>query len=95
VAIHPGGRPVDPSLNVGKKADLLTDERREIYEDVLPQSLGFDGRPRSCRVAAFHQPQGEAATVDALYEGVHSRLLAEPERYSWRYILVTALLTRR
>jgi hypothetical protein len=45
--------------------------------------------------AAFHQPQGEAATVDALYEGVHSRLLAEPERYSWRYILVAALLTRR
>jgi hypothetical protein len=45
--------------------------------------------------AAFNQPEPEAAAVDGLYERIHARLLAEPERYSWRYILVAALLTRR
>ena len=45
--------------------------------------------------AALEQPEGEAATVDCLYERIHARLLAEPERYSWRYIQVAALLTRR
>jgi hypothetical protein len=33
--------------------------------------------------------------VQSLYERVRARLLAEPKRYSWRYILVAALLTRR
>jgi hypothetical protein len=45
--------------------------------------------------AALNQPNGEAATVDRLYERVRARLLAEPDRYGWRYILVAALLTRR
>jgi hypothetical protein len=45
--------------------------------------------------AALNQPEGGAATLDSLYERVRARLLAEPERYSWRYILVAALLTRR
>jgi hypothetical protein len=45
--------------------------------------------------AAFNQPAGEAATVDGLYERIRARLLAEPERYRWRYIIVAALLTRR
>jgi hypothetical protein len=45
--------------------------------------------------AALHHRQGEAATVESLYERVCARLLAEPERYAWRYILVAALLTRR
>jgi hypothetical protein len=45
--------------------------------------------------AALNQPAGEAATVDRLYERIRARLLAEPERYLWRYILVAALLTRR
>jgi hypothetical protein len=45
--------------------------------------------------AAFAQPEGEAASVDSLYERIRARLLAEPERYLWRYILVAALLTRR
>jgi hypothetical protein len=44
--------------------------------------------------AALHQPAGDAATVDRLYERIQARLLAEPERYLWRYILVAALLTR-
>jgi hypothetical protein len=45
--------------------------------------------------AALNQPAGTAATVDSLYERVRARLLAEPERYLFRYILVAALLTRR
>jgi hypothetical protein len=45
--------------------------------------------------AALHQPAGEAATVERLYERIRARLRAEPERYWFRYILVAVLLTRR
>jgi hypothetical protein len=44
--------------------------------------------------AALDRPQG-AAPVECLYERIRARLLADPERYLWRYILVAALLTRR
>jgi hypothetical protein len=45
--------------------------------------------------AALDRPRGEAGTVEGLYERVRARLLAEPERYLFRYIVVAALLTRR
>jgi hypothetical protein len=45
--------------------------------------------------AALSRPEGEAATVESLYERVRARLLAAPERYLFRYLLVAALLTRR
>jgi len=45
--------------------------------------------------AALNQTEGELETVECLYERIRARLLAEPERYLWRYILVAALLTRR
>jgi cyclopropane-fatty-acyl-phospholipid synthase len=45
--------------------------------------------------AALNQPPGEAATLDRLYQRIRARLLAEPERYLWRYIVTAALLTRR
>jgi hypothetical protein len=45
--------------------------------------------------AAFNQPEREIETAECLYERIHARLLAEPARYSWRYILVAAQLTRR
>jgi hypothetical protein len=45
--------------------------------------------------AAFNQSEAEAVTVDGLYERIRARLLAEPEGYIFRYILVAALLTRR
>jgi gibberellin A4 carboxyl methyltransferase len=45
--------------------------------------------------AALSQPEGDVRTVESLYERVRARLLAEPERYSWHFILVAALLTRR
>jgi hypothetical protein len=44
---------------------------------------------------AVNQPEGEGGTVERLYERVRVRLLADPERYSWRLTLVAALLTRR
>ena len=45
--------------------------------------------------AAFNQAEGDARTVEWLYERISARLLAEPERYSFRYIVVATLLTRR
>ena len=45
--------------------------------------------------AALNQPEGEVGTVECLYERIRARLLAEPERYSWRYILAAVQLTRR
>jgi hypothetical protein len=45
--------------------------------------------------AALDQSEREAATVDCLYERIRVRLLAEPERYLWRYVVVAVLLTRR
>ncbi|MDB5312346.1 MAG: hypothetical protein JWO38_6548 [Gemmataceae bacterium] len=45
--------------------------------------------------AALDRPEGEGGIVESLYERIRARLLAEPERYSWRYNLVAALLTRR
>ena len=45
--------------------------------------------------AALKQPEGKAVTVEGLYERIRDRLLAEPERYTFRFIQVAALLTRR
>jgi SAM-dependent methyltransferase len=45
--------------------------------------------------AALKQPEGKAVTVECLYERIRDRLLAEPERYTFRFIQVAALLTRR
>jgi hypothetical protein len=45
--------------------------------------------------AAIDQPEADAGTVDSLYARVRARLVAEPERYLFRYIVVATLLTRR
>jgi hypothetical protein len=45
--------------------------------------------------ATFNQPDGKFGTVERLYERMCARLLADPERYSCRFTLVAALLTRR
>jgi hypothetical protein len=45
--------------------------------------------------AAFNQPGADAVTVERLYERVRARLLVEPERYQFRYLLTAALLSRR
>jgi gibberellin A4 carboxyl methyltransferase len=43
---------------------------------------------------AFRGPEGQSGALESLYERIRDRLLAEPERYPWRYIVVAALLTR-
>lgn len=40
-------------------------------------------------------PNRDPGLIDAVFEGVRNRLLAEPERYQFHYLLVAALLTRR
>jgi hypothetical protein len=45
--------------------------------------------------AALNQPEREALVIESLYERIRAHLLAEPECYLWRYLLVAALLTRR
>jgi hypothetical protein len=45
--------------------------------------------------AALNGPNGEVEAVECLYERIQGRLFAEPERYSYRYLLVAASLTRR
>jgi hypothetical protein len=44
--------------------------------------------------AALDRVERVTETIDLLYERVRVRLLSEPERYSWRYIVAAALLTR-
>jgi hypothetical protein len=39
--------------------------------------------------------QNESVVVEGLYKRIRARLLAEPERHVFRYILVAVLLTRR
>jgi hypothetical protein len=45
--------------------------------------------------AALGRTEREAAIVESLYERIRARLMAEPGRYAFRYILVAALFTRR
>jgi cyclopropane-fatty-acyl-phospholipid synthase len=67
--------------------------------DALAYAAAYTGFLRAISepvvCAAFNKGCGKAETVDSLYDRVRARLLAEPERYFWRYIVVAALLTRR
>jgi hypothetical protein len=68
--------------------------------DVAEYAGAFTGFMRAVsepvvRAALTRPEQEEAAIVESLYERIRARLLAEPERYLWRYIVVAALLTRR
>jgi hypothetical protein len=45
--------------------------------------------------AAFRRPEGASDAVEFLYQRIRDRLLADPSRYAWSYIMVAALLTRR
>ncbi len=67
--------------------------------DVAAYAAAYTGALRAVSEpvvrAALNQTEGELETVECLYERIRARLLAEPERYAWRYILVAAQLTRR
>jgi hypothetical protein len=67
--------------NVAAYADAYTCFMRAVTESVVK--------------AALQQPECEEEIVESLYERIRARLLVEPERYLFRYILVAALLTRR
>jgi hypothetical protein len=45
--------------------------------------------------AGLNEPERQSAILDSLYERVKARLLTEPERYVFRYIIVAVLLSRR
>jgi SAM dependent carboxyl methyltransferase len=67
--------------------------------DVAAYAVAYTGFLRAASEpvvrAALNRPEGEVEAVECLYERIRARLLAEPERYSWRNIQVAALLTRR
>ncbi len=67
--------------------------------DVAAYSAAYAGFLRAISEpvvrAALKQTESELETVESLYARIRERLLAEPERYSWRFIVVSALLTRR
>jgi hypothetical protein len=44
--------------------------------------------------AAFEEPEGEHGDFERLYERIRERLLAESERYTFRYIVVAVLSSR-
>lgn len=67
--------------NVAAFADAYTGFMRAVSEPVIK--------------AALQQPERQEVIVESLYERIRARLLVEPERYLFRYIVVAALLTRR
>jgi hypothetical protein len=69
------------SGNVAAYAEAFTGFLRAVSEPVVR--------------TAFDQVPGGGGAVECLYERIRARLLDEPERYSFRYFQVAALLTRR
>jgi hypothetical protein len=67
--------------DVGAYAGAYTGFVRAISEPVVRSSLNQNGTA--------------AVTVERLYDRARVRLLADPDRYAWRYFMVAALLTRR
>jgi hypothetical protein len=67
--------------NVAAYADAYTGFMRAVSEPVVK--------------AALRQPERAEQIVESLYERIRARLLTDPERYLFRYIMVAALLTRR
>jgi hypothetical protein len=101
--LHQEGSPVRGAFAVDRAESLevpvpfLVEFRRG--GDVAAYAGAYTGFLRAVSEpvirASFDQPQGEDRVVEALFDRIYTRLLAEPERYSWSYILVAALLTRR
>src|SRR5262249_34359360 len=91
-----GAFAVDRAQAVGVRIPYIGESRRS--GDVAAYARAYTGFLRAVSEpvvrAALEQPQEKAGTIESLYERIGARLLAEPERYLWRYILVAALLTR-
>jgi hypothetical protein len=92
-----GAFAVDRAQTLEVQTPFLVEFRRG--GDVAAYAAAFTGFLRAISEpvvrAALAQPEREAEAVERLYERIRARLLAEPERYIWRYIIVAALLTRR
>jgi hypothetical protein len=92
-----GAFTVDRAESLEAPTPFVVEFRRR--GDVAAYAAAFTGFMRAVSEpvvrAALNQKNREAATVDSLYERIRARLLAEPERYLFRYILVAVLLTRR
>jgi hypothetical protein len=92
-----GAFTVDRAQTLEAPVPFVVEFRRS--GDVAAYARAYTGFLRACTEpvvqASLAQPEEDVGTVDRLYERVRARLLAEPERYSWRYILVAALLTCR
>jgi hypothetical protein len=91
-----GAFSVDRAEALEVPTPFLTEFRRG--GDVAAYAQAYTGFLRAISEpvvkAALRQPEGRAATIEGLYKRIRARLLAEPERYLFRYILVAALLTR-
>jgi gibberellin A4 carboxyl methyltransferase len=92
-----GAFAVDRAQSLEFPPPFLTEFRRG--GDVATYAEAYTGVLRAVSEpvvrAALNQPEGEDGPVECLYERIHARLVAEPERYSSHFILVAALLTRR
>ena len=92
-----GAYTVERAQALEVSAPFLVEYRRG--GDVTAYATAYTGFLRAVSEpvvqAAFNQPQGDVWTVEWLYERIRARLLAEPERYTPRYVMVAALLTRR
>jgi hypothetical protein len=88
---------IDRAQSMEVPTPFLTQFRRD--GDVAAYAAAYTGFVRAITEpvirAVLNQRESEVATIECLYEGIRARLLAEPERYSWRYTLVAILLTRR
>jgi hypothetical protein len=92
-----GAFAVDRAEALEVPTPFVVDFRRD--GDVTAYAAAYTGFLRAISEpvvqAALNQSARRPTTVDCLYECIQERLLAEPERYLWRYIVVAVLLTRR
>lgn len=71
----------DRNGDVGKLADDYTGFLRAFSEPVARGALVGD--------------DGDGSVIDELYERIHARIQAEPQRYRFHYLLTATLFTRR
>jgi gibberellin A4 carboxyl methyltransferase len=92
-----GAFAVDRARAVEVPTPFLVRFRRD--GDVAAYSRAYTGFVRAITEpvvrAVLGRTERETAAVESLYERIRARLIAEPERYAFRYILVATLLTRR
>jgi hypothetical protein len=88
---------VDRAIALEIPAPFFVEFRRS--GDVAAYAGAFTGFLRAVSepvvTTALRPASRTDLVVDSLYERVRARLLADPERYLWRYVVTAMLLTRR